>query len=188
MTDQRHSGLTIAFHWATLIVLAATFATIELRVLFEKGTWARDEIKAWHFALGIAILLMTLARLANRFARRGQVAPSEGGVVPRVLAGIMHAALYACLIALPLMGWISMNAEGKAVPFFFGLTLPALTGPDAALGKPLEEWHEWLGGALYLLIAGHAAAAILHHAIMRDGTLRRMLPGRRAGERPIAAE
>ncbi|HEY8327046.1 MAG TPA: cytochrome b/b6 domain-containing protein, partial [Rhodanobacter sp.] len=42
--------------------------------------------------------------------------------------------------------------------------------------KPIHELGATLG---YLLVGLHAAAALFHHYIQRDDTLRRMLPGRR---------
>lgn len=177
----RYDRLTRTMHWLTLAVMIATFATIELRVLFAKGTWARDEIKNWHFALGIVILLMTVARIANRLASR-----TRPPVVPAPpawqdwLSSAVHVILYAALIGLPILGWFTLSAAGKPVPLFFGIELPVLIGPDKALAKYLEGIHKQIGSLLYWVIGLHAAAALLHHVVLRDNTLTRMLPGRRA--------
>ncbi len=189
----RYSRLTIAIHWLTLLVMIATFATIELRVLFAKGTWAREEIKGWHFALGIVILLMTIARLLNRVASKDRppVTPAPPAW-QRVLADGAHWVLYAALIGMPLLGWATLSAAGKPVPLFFGIELPMLTGTDKALAKDLEALHKQIGSLLYYVIGLHAAAAIFHHAVRRDDTLRRMLPAGRpmpdapAGDRRYA--
>ena len=39
----------------------------------------------------------------------------------------MHLALYALMIGLPLLGWLTLSAAGKPIPFF-SLELPALIG------------------------------------------------------------
>ena len=67
----RYDRLSIAFHWATLLLLVASFASIEMRVLFERGTSARLAAKEWHYLIGVSILLLTLARLSHRMARVG---------------------------------------------------------------------------------------------------------------------
>jgi cytochrome b561 len=41
----------------------------------------------------------------------------------------------------------------------------------------LQEVHETLGTIGYFLIGLHAAAALVHHYVYKDDTLRRMLPG-----------
>jgi len=89
-------------------------------------------------------------------------------------AAAMHLALYAFMIAMPLLGWLALSAAGK-LPSVFGVALPALIAPDASLEKSLEEIHETLGVAGYWLIGLHAAAALAHHYLLGDNTLRRML-------------
>ncbi|HEX5846860.1 MAG TPA: cytochrome b/b6 domain-containing protein [Rhodoplanes sp.] len=53
---------------------------------------------------------------------------------------------------------------------------PWTRDPDFA--KSVKEVHEWLADALMLLAFAHAAAALAHHWVLHDSTLRRMLPGR----------
>ena len=88
----------------------------------------------------------------------------------------MHLALYAFLVAMPLLGWLTLSAKGKPIPFF-GLQLPALVGADKALADSLKEVHETIGTIGYYLVGLHAVAALFHHYGMRDNTLQRMLPG-----------
>jgi cytochrome b561 len=87
----------------------------------------------------------------------------------------MHVALYVLMIGLPLVGWLILSASGKPVPFF-GLQLPALVGENKALADLFKEIHETGGTVGYFLIGLHAAAALFHHYVVRDNTLRRMLP------------
>ncbi|MBA2722147.1 MAG: cytochrome b/b6 domain-containing protein [Methylibium sp.] len=58
------------------------------------------------------------------------------------------------------------------------LELPQLAGENKELGKLIREWHGDIGRAGYALIGLHAAAALTHHVVWRDNTLRRMLPSR----------
>ena len=62
---------------------------------------------------------------------------------------------------------------------YFGLfQLPVLIAKDAALAATLKGVHYWLNMAMAALVAVHVLAALKHAIIDRDGTLRRMLPGR----------
>ena len=83
------------------------------------------------------------------------------------------------MIGMPIGGWLILSAEGDPVPFF-GLELPALVSPDKALAEQIEEIHETVGTIGYWLIGLHALAALYHHYVKRDNTLRRMLGGSRA--------
>jgi len=51
-------------------------------------------------------------------------------------------------------------------------------GKNKELAHTLEEIHETAGVVGYYLIGLHAVAALLHHYVLRDNTLVRMLPGR----------
>jgi len=48
---------------------------------------------------------------------------------------------------------------------------------DRAFARSVTEVHEILANALVILAGLHAVAALVHHWILRDRTLARMLPG-----------
>lgn len=170
---QSFSGLSIALHWLMLALLAAVYACIELRELYPRGSDIREGLKTWHFMLGLSVFVLVWVRVAAR-------ALSPRRPAPRTWAGAfaiaVHLALYALMIAMPLMGWTALSAERDAIPFF-GLTLPPLVAPSEGLAGRVEDLHASLGVAGYWLIGLHAAASLFHHYVLRDGTLRRMLPG-----------
>lgn len=181
--NDRYAALSIAAHWLTLALLVAVYALIELRGIFPKGSDPREAMKAWHFMLGLTVFGVVGVRLVLRLLFRAPpITPVPPGWM-RLLASLMYVALYAFLIAMPLLGWLTLSAQGKAIPFF-GLELPALIGPDEALAENLEEIHETVGAIGYYLVGLHAAAALFHHYFMGDNTLLRMLPWRSRRARP----
>ena len=78
-------------------------------------------------------------------------------------------------MVMPLLGWMVLSAKGRVVPVF-GLELPALMAPNHTLAETLEELHETIGTIGYYLIGLHVLAALVHHFILRDKMVRRMLP------------
>lgn len=165
-----YGRLSIALHWLMLALLVAVYATILLRQEFPRGSETRDALKAWHFSLGLTVFALVWLRVIGRWIG-GRI--ERTGVWPDRIAGLMHLALYAFMIAMPLLGWLTLSAEGDPVRLF-GLGLPPLAGPDAALAKQTEQVHETLGTVGYWLVGLHAAAALVHHYLLRDGTLKRM--------------
>lgn len=177
--EDRFSGALVALHWATLLLVAAAYACIELRELYPKGSDPREMLKAWHYVLGMSVLLLTALRIA--MAAVGGAHPSVHPVLPRwqrAAATVIHAALYAFLVAMPLLGWWALSLKGDAVSLA-GLELPSIAATDRDFAKTVQGWHATLGLAGYWIIGLHAAAALFHHYVQRDDTLRRMLPGRR---------
>jgi cytochrome b561 len=176
-TTIRYGSLSIALHWLMLLLLTAVYACIELRGFFPKGSDLREALKTWHFMLGLTVFVLVLLRLGVR-----AMSP-----VPRIepnppkwqdlSAKLMHLALYALMLGMPLAGWLLLSAAGKPIPFF-GLQLPALIGESKPLADVIKEVHETVGTAGYFLIGLHAAAALFHHYVVGDNTLRRMLPRR----------
>lgn len=169
------SRFSIMMHWLMLALLAAVYACIELREFFPRGSDVREGLKTWHFMLGLSVFVLVWIRLVAR-------ALSPRGPAPRTwsgaLAAVVHVALYILMIAMPVMGWLVLSAEGDPVPFF-GLILPPLVAPDPAFAEQIESLHTTIGAAGYWLIGFHAAAALIHHYVLRDPTLRRMAPGLR---------
>jgi len=173
----RYAGPMIALHWLMLLLLAGVYACIELTGEFPKGDPMRDALRHWHFMLGLSVLALVLLRLALRLATR--VPPVTPGPAPwgQRLAELLHLALYALMIGMPVAGWLILSAAGKPIPFF-GLELPPLVAPDKELAHQVRQIHGTVGNIGYFLVGLHATAALFHHYIARDDTLLRMLPPR----------
>jgi cytochrome b561 len=176
-TPTRYGSLTVGIHWLMLLVFVAVYGTIELRVLFEKGSDPREMLKAWHFMFGMLLFIMVWLRLAARFSGP---TPLIQPALPRLQefsSKLLHLAFYVLMIGMPLSGWLMLSAAGKPIPFF-GLQLPALIAKNKELASQIKELHEAVGTTGYFLIGLHAVAALYHHYIQRDNTLTRMLPER----------
>jgi cytochrome b561 len=177
-TASRYGSLSIGIHWLMLLLFIAVYGCIELRSFYPKGSDLREALKTWHFMLGMLVFALVWLRLAARLSGPAPGIKPEPASWQQLSAKLMHLALYALMIVMPLSGWLLLSATGKPIPFF-GLELPALIGANKGLASQIKEIHEFLGTAGYYLIGLHAAAALYHHYIMRDNTLTRMLPGRK---------
>ena len=71
-----YSRVSIALHWLMLVLLAAVFACIELRVNYPRGSDIREALKTWHFMLGLLVFVLVWVRL---FARRSMPWLDSGG-------------------------------------------------------------------------------------------------------------
>lgn len=174
-TTSRYGSLSISIHWLMLLLFIAVYASIELRVLYEKGSDPREALKAWHFMLGLLVFALVWLRIAARLSGPTPNIQPALGKVQQLSAKLLHLALYMLMIGMPLTGWLVLSASGKVIPFF-GLELPALIGENKDLAKQIKEVHEFVGNTGYFLLGLHVIAALYHHYIKRDDTLTRMLP------------
>ncbi|MDY0310377.1 MAG: cytochrome b [Castellaniella sp.] len=173
----RYNRLSISLHWLTLLLIVVVYAAMELKGLFPKESSEHALMKMLHSSCGLTILALTVIRLATRLTQGRPAITPEPAAWERASALLMHVALYAFLIAMPLLAWFGINAVGGTVKVW-GIALPALTGEDKALGKTIIDTHKLIANIGYALIGLHALAALRHHYISRDDTLRRMLPAR----------
>lgn len=171
------SRATIALHWLMAAMILGAIAFIELRELFPKGSEARDAMKAIHFMLGLSVLALVIVRIAARFTSPTPAITPRPAAWQTALSHIMHLAFYGLMIALPILGWLTLSAAGKPVPFF-GLTLPALVMENKDAAGWYKDVHHILGDVIFWFIALHAGAALVHHYAVKDNTLVRMLPSK----------
>jgi superoxide oxidase len=177
-TKDRYGALSITMHWLMLALLIAVYACILLREEYPRGSDIREDLKTWHFMLGLSVLVLVVARLAIRLAGPTPDIAPPISTWQRYLSMLVHVAIYLFLFAMPVLGWLILSSAGKPIPFF-GLELPALVGVDKEFSKSVKEIHETIAEIGYWLVGLHAAAALFHHYYVRDNTLLRMLPGRR---------
>ncbi|PLQ02526.1 cytochrome b [Cupriavidus pauculus] len=175
----RHDAVAIAFHWLMFVLVAVAYAAIELRGFTGKGTTARMVVMDVHEWAGVLVLALIVPRLIWR-AVRGAPAPEPYGRLGQLAGAAVHGLLYLFLLAQPILGVLMINAGGHALTVpGLGIDLPSLIARDAALKDLLGEIHETVGNAFYLVIGLHAMAALFHHYMLGDNTLRRMLPRRK---------
>lgn len=184
----RWGGVSQSLHWLVVVLILAT-GLIGLLMGDMRASPTKVQVYALHKSLGLTILALAVLRLGWRLAAG---APATLTGTPRWqarLASVTHWLLYALLLAIPLSGWAFNSAAGYPLQWFGLFNLPALVGRDADLRVTVRDLHEALFWALVAVTVLHAAAALYHHAVLRDATLARMLPRGwlRVGARPPAA-
>ena len=164
---RKYDPVAVALHWAIGLALIGQIAFgFLLDDLAPRGTPARAGVINLHKSLGLVLLALVAARLGWRLAHRPPPWPPG---VPRWQRGAAewgHRALYACMLLMPLSGYVASNFSRHGVKFF-GLAL-APWGPDLpAVYRFLVGVHDATAVLFAVLIAGHIAAAAWHR---RHGT------------------
>jgi superoxide oxidase len=178
-TAKRYPTTAIALHWLMLALIVAVYACILIRENYPRGSELRDTLKTWHFMLGLSVLTLVIVRIVMRlFIWQAPEITPHPARWQVLLASIVHIGLYAFMIVMPIAGWLILSAEGKTIPFW-GLELPPLMVANKSLGEQIQELHETGGTIGYFIVGLHATASLVHHYIMKDNTLTRMLPGKR---------
>jgi cytochrome b561 len=163
-------------HWCVFALVLAAYVFINLFELFPRDSAARANTLASHYLAGLAVLLLVLPRfwLRSRHSISAIVPPVDRWV--DLLGKTTHFALYAFLLVQPVFGVITLQVGGKPVSLLgFTLVPVFVSTPDRDLSHQLEKIHGTLGTIFYWVIGLHILAALWHHWIRRDNTLRRMI-------------
>ncbi len=129
---------------------------------------------SWHKWAGVTVFVLVWVRLAWRLTHRPPALPDTLAPVMRLAAHAGHGLLYVLMVAIPLSGWLMSSAKGFQTVWFGVLPIPDLLPKDKALGDALQQAHQALNLLLMLTLAGHLGAALWHHVVLKDDTLRRM--------------
>lgn len=117
-----------------------------------------------HKSLGLLLIPLWAWRLWLLW-HRGRTAPVTLPGWQQGAARLGQAMLYALLIAVPALGFLSAAAAPIAVEtvFFLILPIPHPFAPDQALYDVLRPLHQGAAWALVVLALGHGAMAVHHH-------------------------
>lgn len=173
--QQKYAPVSIALHWITVILMLGIYASIELHEVLPQGNSLRGAMEDWHIYLGLCMLPLGVYRLVINLKLQ------PPGITPRPpqwqlhITKLMKIYLYLLMIVMPVLGWLYLSAEGEVVNLFM-IPLPEIAPVSETLAEFAEEGHEVFGLSGYLFIVVHAAAALYHHYLVKDDTLKRMLP------------
>lgn len=178
-TPESYSPAQKALHWAVALLIAALVPVGLTMTRLEPGSLA-NTLYELHKSVGLLVFALALGRAALRLVRGAP--PLVPGLPPwqRAAAHGSHLALYVLIVLVPVLGWAGASACCPPVNLFWSvpLTLPVSGGMETA--KRIFALHEAMALTLAGIVLIHAAAALHHHLVRRDGTLRRMLPLGRA--------
>ena len=171
----RFDHVSMTFHWATLLLIAAVFATAWARQSASDGDSA-EALLTLHRSIGGALWIGTLARLIWKQSKgHSPHLPHTLSRIQRFMARSTQYALYILLLLQPATGFAQSIARGKPFELLGGM-IPAMMARDKLLVHLAHDVHETTAWVLLGLIGLHALAALAHHFILRDGVLRSMLP------------
>ena len=180
-TATNHYGpVAKTLHWITVLLVIIAWALGMSSEELSEGS-VEDSGLAMHIWTGLAILVLASVRIPWRIANPPpEVVPTEFGrwlvAWTDPASRLMHYVLYGLLVAVPVFGIALQFAEGHALPLFGLGEILSPWPADKAFAHSLKEVHEILAHLLVILAVFHMTAALVHHVVFGDNTLKRMLP------------
>lgn len=164
-----------SLHWLIALFILCAWGSVELHEFYERD----DPMRSWwmvlHFSLGFSVLLLALLRLYWR-ATHGRPA-LYGSKWQKPISLLVQSLMYIIMLGMPLSGLAMRQFGGRDTPLFWVFDLPAFVSKNIDLAKQLGFIHkELLWNALLVLLVLHIGGALWHHLVIKDNTLRQMLP------------
>ena len=171
---QQYGLISKGLHWLSAL---AVF------VLFGLGYWMVDldyysewyqRAPHWHESAGLLLLIVTLFRLVWRGIAIKPEAISSHSDLERKSSAIMAFSLYFILLTVLASGYLITSADGKAIAVFDWFNVSAFILIAENQEDLAGEIHYYIAYTLIFMALIHGLAAIKHHFIDKDNTLKRM--------------
>lgn len=171
-----HYGLmAILLHWLVALVVIALFVSgLWMTELDYYDAWYQ-RAPEWHKGIGILLFITMLLRLVWRWIDALPKPEANHTAWERRMARIAHVSMLVLIFATLIAGYLISTADGHAIDVLGLFSVPAtLSGIDNQ-EDIAGEVHEILAFILIGVATLHALAALKHHFIDRDRTLKRMI-------------
>lgn len=174
-SEQSYGLVAMLLHWvAALVVLGLFGVGLWMTDLTYYDDWYR-KAPHLHKSVGVLLALVFVFRLIWRYVNPK---PKLDASVPQWeerVAGLVHFCLYLLVFAIVLSGYFISTADGRAIEVFDWFEIPALVTAIENQEDLAGDIHFYLASSLIGLVVLHALAALKHHFIDGDNTLKRML-------------
>ena len=173
MKQHRYSLIAILLHWSSAVVVIGMFAVGVWMVDLDYYSSWYQRAPHWHMSVGILLAMLTIYRLVWKLIK--PVHSASGSKLEQSAAKLVHALLYLLLFTLFFSGFLIPTGDGRGIEVFDWFTVPSLGEWFADQKDIAGEIHEYVAYGLIGLVILHALAAIKHHVIDKDDTLKKML-------------
>lgn len=140
------------FHWLTALLVVFMVGSGVIAKQLGDDPLA-NTLFSLHKLTGVLTLLTVVFRLIYRI-----VWTLPDWKIQPHRRPVLHWALYAIVMLVPLLGWAGISDFGARE--VFGITLPAIWPEGAGYDELLLQWHAYFAFILLAFIAMHIGVAI----------------------------
>jgi len=175
INTKNHYGLVaILLHWIMAIVIIGLFIVGKIMIDLDYYDPNYHVFPWWHKSFGLLIAILLLLRILWKW-KNPRVSPVQSiKPIEIKLAKIGHALLYLLILVCCISGVLISTAEGAGIDFFGWFEVPSVIANGKSQTELAGDIHEISTLALIVLSVLHLLAALKHHFINKDNTLKRM--------------
>jgi cytochrome b561 len=165
-----------SLHWIMAILLTGLF----IIGLYMTGLDYYDplyhSLPWWHKSFGLLVLFLLLLRVIWKLNSSAPKPLKTHKKWEVTLAHLIQRLFYLLILLIGISGYLISTAKGKGIEFFTLFEVPSILKEiEEERADLIGEAHELMAILLAVFVVLHALAALKHHFIDKDQTLRRML-------------
>ncbi|UYI49621.1 cytochrome b [Vibrio natriegens] len=170
---KNYNIITRVIHWISAICIIGLFAVgLWMVDLSYYSEWYRTA-PHYHRSIGILLAIVTLFRIVWKHM---SASPKPEGKNHEIIAAkLAHGAMYLLLITIFVTGYLISTSDGRGIEVFEWFTVAGAGELFPNQSDLAGEIHFYAAWAIVLIAGVHAVAALKHHFIDKDNTLRKML-------------
>ncbi|WP_281961287.1 cytochrome b [Vibrio parahaemolyticus] len=160
-------------HWLSSLCIIGLFAVgLWMVDLSYYSEWYRTA-PHYHRSVGILLAILTVVRIVWKHVTASPKV--EGSRFEVVAAKAAHSVMYLLLLTIFVSGYLISTSDGRGIAVFNWFTVPGAGELFSGQSDIAGEIHFYAAWAVILIAGLHAVAALKHHFIDKDNTLRKML-------------
>jgi cytochrome b561 len=174
----RYGFVAIFLHWFMALGVFFMFGLgLYMVELNYYDAWYKGSLDL-HKSIGVMLFMFLCIRFCWRMVNVNPAFPLAHSQLEKFefrAAHLMHLLLYLMLFLLMCSGYLISTADGRGILVFELIEIPAIGSFVENQEDVAGEIHFILAWCLIGFIALHSGAAIKHHIINKDNTLKKML-------------
>jgi cytochrome b561 len=169
-----YNRTAITLHWIIAALLLGQFLFGWYLGDVPRNTPERGLFINFHKSTGIVIGLLIVLRIVWRLTHTPPPLPASTPQWQRRAARISHGVLYACMLLMPLSGYLASNFSKHGVKLFNMVRLAPWGSDDKVIYTFFNQTHKLTALVLGAFVILHILAVLKHQLIDRDNLISRM--------------
>ncbi len=175
-TKETFGLISKILHWSMAVLLTGLFVVGLYMTELDYYDSLYHTLPSWHKSFGLVTIFLLLIRFLWKWNNPEPEALKSHKIWEIFLATYIQKFFYILILLIGVSGYFISTAKGKGIEFFTLFKIPAITQTiEEQLSDFIGEAHQILAIILITLAVLHAVAALKHHFIDKDKTLKRMI-------------
>ena len=173
-TPEHYGLIAKLLHWLVAVIMIVLIGIGWYMVKLSDEDVLYWRLLDFHEALGLSLFVLLPLKLLWMVVSPNPKLPPTLAAWERGAAAIVRWFFFAAILLIPLSGFLFVASNGEAVKLYDLITIPDIGGLTKKGRDWLSDTHYYASYGCAALIAIHVMAALKHHFIDMNNSLRRI--------------